>query len=140
MDRAYPIVYSFVKPPRSVYTFHCISGPRKSPIQWGVSLLRTLGFIAIVFLSSQSAFRGALPLAVRAGGQTPRPGPLRTFTGTITRNGDQFVLNEEKTHTLYELDDQNAASKFEEKKVIVTGTVDGVKNVIRIQSIAEATA
>jgi hypothetical protein len=71
--------------------------------------------------------------------QTEPAAPLRKFTGTIARNGDQFVLNEEKTHTLYQLDDQTAAGKFEEKKVTVTGTLDAVKNIIRIQSIAEAT-
>jgi hypothetical protein len=65
---------------------------------------------------------------------------IRQFNGTITRNGDQFVLNDAKTHTLYQLDDQTAASKFEDKRVTVTGTLDIIKNIIRIQSIAEATA
>jgi uncharacterized protein YxjI len=74
------------------------------------------------------------------GEQTEPPAHIRKFTGTIMRNGDQFVLNDAKTHTLYQLDDQTAASKFEEKKVTVTGTLDTVKNLIRIQSIADSTA
>ena len=65
---------------------------------------------------------------------------VRRFTGTIIRNGDQFVLSDAKTHTLYQLDDQTAASKFEDKNVTVTGTLDAVKNIIRMQSIAEAAA
>jgi len=65
---------------------------------------------------------------------------IRGFTGTITRNGDQLVLSDGKTHTLYQLDDQTAASKFENKNVTVTGTLDAVKNIIRMQSIAEAAA
>lgn len=65
---------------------------------------------------------------------------VRTFTGTIAKNGDEFVLNEAKTHKLYELDDQDTASKFVEKNVRITGTLDVVKNIIRIQSIAEVAA
>jgi uncharacterized protein DUF5818 len=63
---------------------------------------------------------------------------LRIFAGTITKNGEQFVLNESNTHKLYELDDQVAASKFANQNVTITGTLDAVKNIIRIESIAEA--
>ena len=66
--------------------------------------------------------------------------PLSTFTGTIAKNGDEFVLNESKTHKLYQLDDQSTAAKFVEKNVTITGTLDVVKNIIRIQSIAEVAA
>jgi hypothetical protein len=65
---------------------------------------------------------------------------LSTFTGTITRNGDRFVPNDASTHILYQLDDQETAGKFRDKKVKVAGTLDVVKNLIRIQSIAEAAA
>lgn len=65
---------------------------------------------------------------------------IRRFVGTITKNGEEFVLNESSTHKLYELDDQNAASKFANRNVTITGTLDAVKNIIRIQSIAEAAA
>jgi len=65
---------------------------------------------------------------------------IRTFTGTIIRNGDQFVLNDAKAHTFYQLDDQTTAGKFENKKVTISGTLDVVKDIIRIQSIAEASA
>lgn len=68
---------------------------------------------------------------------TSRP-HIRTFPGTITKNGDQFVLSDAKTHRWYELDDQNVAARFEDKSVMVTGTLDVVKNIIHIQSIAEA--
>jgi Protein of unknown function (DUF5818) len=72
---------------------------------------------------------------------SPKDQPhLSTFTGTIAKNGDEFVLNEAKTHKLYELDDQDTASKFVEKNVRITGTLDVVKNIIRIQSIAEVAA
>jgi hypothetical protein len=72
--------------------------------------------------------------------ENAHPPALRTFTGAITKNGDQYVLNESKTHKLYELDDQDTAAKFATKTVTITGTLDTVKNVIHIQSIAEAQA
>lgn len=65
---------------------------------------------------------------------------IRKFVGTITKNGEEFVLNEASTHKLYDLDDQNAASRFANRNVTITGTLDAVKNIIRIQSIAEAAA
>jgi hypothetical protein len=71
-------------------------------------------------------------------GQSQSPAPVRKFTGTIHRTGDQFVLNDATTHTLYQLDDQTAAGKFEDKRVTITGTLDALKNVIIIRSIAEA--
>lgn len=81
----------------------------------------------------------SLPFNISQQHSEPIP-RLSTFTGTITRNGDQFVLNDASTHILYQLDDQETAGKFRDKKVKVTGTLDVVKNLIRIQSIAEAAA
>lgn len=71
----------------------------------------------------------------RAGGEQ-----IRSFAGTIAKNGEEFVLNESATHKLYELDDQNAAARFANRNVTITGTLDTVKNIIRMQSIAEAAA
>lgn len=85
-----------------------------------------------------SAVRGSYANTVRDQ-QTGRE-QIRTFVGMITKNGEEFVLNESTTHKLYELDDQNAASKFANRNVTITGTLDAVKNIIRIQSIAEAAA
>jgi len=64
----------------------------------------------------------------------------RTFTGTITKNGDQFILSEETTKAAYQLDDQQSAGKFAGKKVKVTGVLDAANNTIRVQSIVEANA
>lgn len=75
-----------------------------------------------------------------SGRENTHPAAIRTFSGAIAKNGDTYVLNESKTHELYELDDQDAAAKFAAKNVTITGTLDTVKGVIHIQSIAEATA
>jgi len=63
----------------------------------------------------------------------------QTFVGTITKSGSQFVFSDDANNLSYQLDDQETASKFEGKKVRVTGTLDAASKIIRVQSI-EATA
>jgi hypothetical protein len=68
------------------------------------------------------------------------PAPeIQIFLGTITKVGNRFVFSNDVSRTSYQLDDQETASKFDEKKVKVTGTLDASHNIIRVQSI-EATA
>jgi uncharacterized protein DUF5818 len=105
-----------------------------------VKFLKTLVFATILLGNSGVSRCSAVRVAFAERAQSENTAHIRRFTGTIVRNGDQFVLNDAKTHTLYQLDDQTAASKFEDKKVTVTGTLDAVKNIIRMQSIAEAAA
>jgi len=64
----------------------------------------------------------------------------KTLLGTITKNGDQFILKEEATKAAYRLDDQQSASKFDGRKVKVIGVLDAANNTIRVQSIEEANA
>ncbi|HXA77223.1 MAG TPA: DUF5818 domain-containing protein [Candidatus Acidoferrales bacterium] len=64
---------------------------------------------------------------------------IQIFLGTITKVGNRFVFSDDVSKTSYQLDDQETASKFDEKKVKVTGTLDASHNIIRVQSI-EATA
>jgi hypothetical protein len=70
---------------------------------------------------------------------TPAP-VLATFTGTIKKTGDQFVLTDDNSKSSYQLDDQQSASKFDGKKVKIIGTLDASNNTIRVQSIEVATA
>jgi Protein of unknown function (DUF5818) len=65
---------------------------------------------------------------------------IRVFRGTITRDGDRCVLREAAGGSWYELDDQQTAAKFVDKPVVVTGTLDKVRHLIRMQSIERATA
>ena len=64
---------------------------------------------------------------------------VQTFTGMIMKTGDQFVFSDEATKSAYQLDYQKTASKFDGKRVKVTGTLDAANNTIRVQSI-QATA
>jgi Protein of unknown function (DUF5818) len=62
----------------------------------------------------------------------------KTFTGTVTKNADNFVLSDPRSKTSYMLDDVRKASQFEGKKVKVTGTVDVANNIIHVETIEEA--
>jgi Protein of unknown function (DUF5818) len=62
----------------------------------------------------------------------------KTFTGTVTKNGENFVLSDPRSKTSYMLDDARKASQFEGKKVKVTGTVDVANNMIHVETIEEA--
>jgi uncharacterized protein YdeI (BOF family) len=72
--------------------------------------------------------------------QAKDPATLKTFTGMISKDGEQFILKDETNKISYQLDDQQTAQKFAGKKVRVTGTLDASNNTIRVQTIEEATA
>ncbi|HXZ80595.1 MAG TPA: DUF5818 domain-containing protein [Terriglobales bacterium] len=58
----------------------------------------------------------------------------QTFTGTMVRDGNSYVLKTADNVT-YQLDDQDKASKFEGKTVKVTGSLDSTTNIIHLQAI-----
>jgi hypothetical protein len=80
-------------------------------------------------------------LGVRASVPTPvqdaKQQKAKTFTGTIIRKGDTFVLSDAASKVSYMLDDAQKASEFEGKKVKVIGTVDVSSNTIHVESIVE---
>jgi hypothetical protein len=65
-----------------------------------------------------------------AANQTP-VGTSQTFTGTIAKSGDKFVL-QEVSGTTYDLDNQAAVKDFEGKKVKLHGVLDAKSNMIHI--------
>jgi uncharacterized protein YdeI (BOF family) len=69
-----------------------------------------------------------------------RDSKFETFTGTIARKGDQFVLTDDSSKFSYSLDDQQTAEKFAGKRVRVKGILDAVNNTIRIETIEIAAA
>ena len=69
-----------------------------------------------------------------------RDSKFETFTGTIAKKGDQFVLTDDSSKFSYSLDDQQTAEKFAGKKVRVKGILDSVNNTIRIETIEIAAA
>jgi hypothetical protein len=65
---------------------------------------------------------------------------VRAFTGTIAKTGDRYVLREDSTQVLFDLDDPKSVGKFSGRKVKVTGIPDAVNHMIHAQPIEEAPA
>ena len=81
----------------------------------------------------------AQPAESQAGGsQAQGPAPAQpaaqSFTGTISKEGDTYVLKVSDTSS-YKLDDQDKAKEYEGKRVTVSGVLDPNSNLIRVQKI-----
>jgi cytoskeletal protein RodZ len=57
----------------------------------------------------------------------------QTFTGTIVKQGDKYVLQDAASGTTYDIDHQDEVKKFEGKKVRVHGTLDSSGKMIHVQ-------
>jgi uncharacterized protein YdeI (BOF family) len=62
-----------------------------------------------------------------------------TYTGTVVKNGDQYMLRD-SSGQVYGLDDSDKAKQFEGKTVKVTGQLDEQAKVIHVQDIQSAEA
>jgi len=65
----------------------------------------------------------------------PQQSAAQTFTGTIVKSGDIFKLDDKENKVSYMLDDTQRASKFDGKKVKVTGTLDSKTATIHVELI-----
>jgi Ni/Co efflux regulator RcnB len=61
----------------------------------------------------------------------------QSFTGTVLKSGDTYVLKTSDNMT-YQLDDQARAKDYEGKQVQVTGSLDASSNTIKVQEIKAA--
>jgi hypothetical protein len=59
----------------------------------------------------------------------------KTFSGTIMKQGDIYVLSDKANKTNYQLDDSKKVSEFVGKSVKVTGTLDAENLTIHVQTI-----
>ena len=57
-----------------------------------------------------------------------------TFTGTVVKDGEQYVLRD-SSGSIYKLDDSSRAQAFEGKTVKVTGRLDANSKMIHVDSI-----
>jgi hypothetical protein len=64
----------------------------------------------------------------------PRQDAARSFSGTILKDGERFVLKT-TDNVNFQLDDQERAKKYEGTEVKVTGSVDSATHTIHIQNI-----
>jgi Protein of unknown function (DUF5818) len=72
-----------------------------------------------------------------SGTQAQSESAIQTFTGTIVRIGEQYVLRT-TDNTTYQLDDQDKAKEYEGKQVKVTGGLEAKAKLIHIQNIEAA--
>ena len=96
--------------------------------------LSLAGFIALFGLIAAPVQSGVLATAIS---QTQAQPEAKTFTGTILKSGESFVLSDSVTKSRYMLDDQGKARPYEGKKVKITGTIDVVNNMIHVENIEE---
>ncbi len=57
----------------------------------------------------------------------------QSFTGTIVKQGDKYMLQDAASGTTYDIDHQDDVKKFEGKKVKVHGTLDSTGKKILVQ-------
>jgi len=69
--------------------------------------------------------------ASSAGAQAPT---AATYTGTVSKEADGFMLKVSET-TTYKLDNQQQVQQFEGQRVRVTGTLDSSINLIHVDKI-----
>ena len=104
----------------------------------------TVAALGLSFAAGASAYTATTTETGKPGkllaASQKRDSKFETFTGTIARKGDQFVLTDASSKFSYSLDDQQTAEKFAGKKVRVKGILDAVNNTIRIETIEIAAA
>jgi hypothetical protein len=91
-----------------------------------------LGAVLTVFSASVNAGQSATMA------QQDQESEIKTFTGTIVKNGETFALNDTTNKMVYQLDDPQKASQFEGEKVNVKGTLDSTKQLIHVHAIEVA--
>jgi hypothetical protein len=97
------------------------------------ALLATTGALLLLTVAP----RMASTYSARMSEQQDTEQKTKTFSGTIIKDGDKFILNDRATRIDYILDDAEKAAKFEGKTVKVTGTVDVASNTIHVDLIQE---
>ena len=70
-----------------------------------------------------------------SGSQTDAAGStaVQSFTGTVVKSGDKYMLQDADTGTTYDIDHQDEVAKFEGKRVKVKGTLDASGKMIHVQ-------
>jgi hypothetical protein len=84
-------------------------------------------------MPSQSAPPQSAPAQQSPDAQAQSSAGVQTFTGTIMKAGDKYVLQDAASGNTYDLDHQDELAKFEGKKVRVHGTVDASGKMIHVQ-------
>ena len=81
--------------------------------------------------SSRTPESGAQQPPSRSGADSGAAG-TQTFSGTVVKQGDKYVLKDDSGHT-YDIDHQDEVKKFDGKRVRVQGTLDPSTNKIMVK-------
>ncbi len=65
--------------------------------------------------------------------QTQSATGVQSFSGTVVKSGDKYMLQDEASGTTYDIDHQDQVQKFEGKRVKVKGTLDASGKMIHLQ-------
>jgi hypothetical protein len=96
--------------------------------------LALAGFVTLFGLMAAPVQSSVLATPTSQGQAEPES---KTFTGTILKSGESFVLSDSVTKSRYMLDDQDKVRRYEGKHVKVTGAVDVASNTIHVETIEE---
>jgi hypothetical protein len=96
--------------------------------------LSLAGFITLFGLMAAPVQSSVLATATSQGQAQPES---KTFTGTILKSGESFVLSDSVTKSRYMLDNQDKVRRYVGKHVKITGAVDVGSNTIHVETIEE---
>jgi outer membrane biosynthesis protein TonB len=65
--------------------------------------------------------------------QSAEPTGAQSFSGTIVKSGDKYMLKDEASGQTYDIDHQDEVQKYEGKRVKVHGTLDASGKMIHLQ-------
>jgi len=66
-------------------------------------------------------------------GSSAQSAAAQSFSGTVVKSGDKYVLKDEASGNTYDIDHQDEVQKFEGKRVKVHGTLDANRKMIHVQ-------
>ena len=87
---------------------------------------------------SQPSAQPSAPQTEQPAQQAPGPQAgstqqVQTFTGTIVKSGDKYVLQDSTTGTSYDIDHQDLVAQHAGRRVRVSGTLDADGKTIHLQ-------
>jgi hypothetical protein len=108
---------------------------------WSLSTLAALLLMVGVSVYAQQSAPSTTPNDPTA--QQPASAPQaqpttstsdsQTFTGTIVKSGDKYMLQDAASGKSYDIDHQDQVKQYEGKKVRVHGTLDASGKMIHVQ-------
>jgi hypothetical protein len=65
--------------------------------------------------------------------QSAQPTGVQSFSGTVVKSGDKYMLKDDASGQTYDIDHQDEVQKYEGKRVKVHGTLDASGKIIHLQ-------